>query len=394
MYTEKDLVRIAKRENNKKRNYLVINRLQGKHISVCASEAFLMFQQLADLVLAHYSEEKLLIVGFAETATAIGAAVAHWCKMPYMQTTRECVDGVQYLFFSEEHSHATEQKLVKDDMDRICKDAERIIFVEDEVTTGKTILNIVNILNDRYPMIKKYAVASLLNGMNQTSMAVYAEKGIDLHYLVKTDHAAYPDKAERFPGNGDYICCVKPEENRGCGRDGKAILQQKGHAGNDMDEFDVVTKEIVVNCHVNTRRLIQMEQYDGEIERVWKTILSNVSFDKDQSILVLGTEEFMYPALRIAQYMEQTAEHVRCHSTTRSPILVSREEDYPLHMRCELKSLYDKERKTFLYDVKKYDIVFLITDAPKAETEGLRTLLRALSMCGNETVYVVRWETE
>ena len=33
-YTEKDLVKIAKRENNPKRNYLVVDPLQGKHIPV------------------------------------------------------------------------------------------------------------------------------------------------------------------------------------------------------------------------------------------------------------------------------------------------------------------------------------------------------------------------
>ena len=38
-YTEKDLVKIAKRENNTKRNYLVVDPLQGKHIPVVPSKA-------------------------------------------------------------------------------------------------------------------------------------------------------------------------------------------------------------------------------------------------------------------------------------------------------------------------------------------------------------------
>ncbi|MCI8991573.1 MAG: hypothetical protein HFG80_02420 [Eubacterium sp.] len=373
MYTEKELVRIAKRENNKKRNYLVVNRLQGKHIPVRASKAFSMFYKLADLVSAHYAEEKLLFVGFAETATAIGAAVAHRCQAPYIQTTREILDGVHYLFFSEEHSHATEQKLVREDMDRICKDVDRIVFVEDEVTTGKTILNIVDILNAGYPMIKKYAVASLLNGMDGAALTNYAKRGIGLHYLVKTDHTAYPAAAERFEGNGNYICC--DSEKPAC-------------------DFGSTVREFAVRCHVDARRLTGMVQYDGEIEKVWKEILSKVSFCGVRDILVLGTEEFMYPALRIAQYMEKKAENVRCHSTTRSPILVSQEEDYPLHTRYEIKSLYDKGRKNFLYDIKKYNLVFLITDAPKTETKGLHSLLQALSMCGNDSVYIVRWELE
>ena len=39
MYSESELVAIARRENNSKRNYLVINRFQGKHIPVAPSKA-------------------------------------------------------------------------------------------------------------------------------------------------------------------------------------------------------------------------------------------------------------------------------------------------------------------------------------------------------------------
>ena len=114
MYSEKDLVAVGKRENNKKRNYLVINPLQGKHIPVRPGQAFELFDTLADMIRAAYGEEKLLMVGFAETATAIGAETAVRLGAKYIQTTREDIPGVTYLFFSESHSHATEQKLVKE----------------------------------------------------------------------------------------------------------------------------------------------------------------------------------------------------------------------------------------------------------------------------------------
>ena len=45
-YTEKDLVKIAKRENNTKRNYLVVDPLQGKHIPVVPSKALDLFAAL------------------------------------------------------------------------------------------------------------------------------------------------------------------------------------------------------------------------------------------------------------------------------------------------------------------------------------------------------------
>ena len=50
VYSEENLVVLAKREGNKKRKYLVVNRLQGKHIPVCPSAALEMFEALAQVL--------------------------------------------------------------------------------------------------------------------------------------------------------------------------------------------------------------------------------------------------------------------------------------------------------------------------------------------------------
>lgn len=159
--------------------------LQGKHIPVVPSKALDLFAALADTFREKYKDEKLLLVGFAETATAIGAQAAITVGADYIQTTREVIPGVNYLFFSEEHSHATEQKLVKDDIDRAAAETDRIIFIEDEVTTGKTIRNIISILDREYDVKFKYSVASLLNGMSEENLERYKRQGISLYYLVK-----------------------------------------------------------------------------------------------------------------------------------------------------------------------------------------------------------------
>lgn len=166
IYQEQDLVTVAKRENNTKRNYLIVNRRQGKHIPVCPKEALEMFSALADIVRQAYRNERLLIIGFAETATAIGAAVAVELGQYYIQTTRENVEGVDdYVYFTEAHSHATEQKVVRADVESVVcgrkntyggqtdgtvvtmeeplKPIDRIVFIEDEVTTGNTILSAI-----------------------------------------------------------------------------------------------------------------------------------------------------------------------------------------------------------------------------------------------------------
>ena len=146
-YKEEDLVVIAKRENNTKRTYLVVNKLQGKHIPVSPSKALAMFDTLADILKNRYQNEKVLFVGSSETATAIGARVANTFGGIYIQTTREKIPDVDYLFFTESHSHATEQKLVENDIKKWINEVDRIIFVEDEVTTGNTIYKLVQNLD-------------------------------------------------------------------------------------------------------------------------------------------------------------------------------------------------------------------------------------------------------
>lgn len=364
MYFEKDLVRIAKRENNTKRSYLVVNRLQGKHIPVKPSEAFAMFGELAETLKSAYEGERLLLVGFAETATAIGAAVAVELGTKYIQTTREVIEGAEYIFFSEEHSHATEQKLVKNDIDSVIEELDRIVFVEDEVTTGKTILNIIQMLEKLYPAKVQYAVASLLNGMDEAALQLYAGKGIPLHYLVKTNHEGYGALAEQFTEEGEYVAC-------------------------DVAARESV-RELCIGAARNARRLVDAKEYKEACEALWGQVAGLLEKELAGRVLVLGTEEFMYPAMYIAGRIEQMGVQAVSHATTRSPIAVSAQTDYPLHVRYELRSLYDRERVTFVYDIEAYDAVLIVTDAQGKEPEGLNSLVNAVHR-KNEKIFCIRW---
>ncbi|MEY8428034.1 phosphoribosyltransferase domain-containing protein [Lachnospiraceae bacterium 46-15] len=363
MYNEKRLVGIAKRENNIKRKYLVVNRLQGKHVPVSPKEAFQMFSALAAQVQAAYAGERLLLVGFAETATAIGAALATELDTFYIQTTREDVLGAEYLYFSESHSHATEQKLVRNELDRIIHKIDRIVFVEDEVTTGNTILKIVNLLAAEYPGKAAFAVASLLNGMQEEALAVYRQREIPVHYLVKTDHSGYTQAAENYRGDGKYFA---------------------------KDERQAAVTELRINGKMDARRCVQAREYRKACGELWTTIEKTDFFVDKRRVLVLGTEEFMYPALYAAGKMEERGIFVRCHSTTRSPIAVSSEEEYPLHRRYELESLYEIGRRTFIYELDKYDAVLILTDA-RDGGRGADTLVNALKSCGNQEIFLLRW---
>lgn len=389
MYTEKDLVRIARRKNNKKRNYLVVNQLQGKHIPVQGKTAFQMFDELANLLKKEYLNEKLLLIGFAETATAIGARVAVQLNSLYIQTTREQIPEVEYLYFSEEHSHATEQKLVKNDIDSCIEKIDRIIFVEDEVTTGNTILNIIRIIRKMYDKKVPFSVASILNGMEESALNIYEEQGIPLHYLVKTQHDKYAMMADRYQKEGTYHVLKNAEEHSDLANEeifGNRNLVSQSSTSDASQEYE----ELLLKGYLNARRLVDAGEYEKACEHLWAQLMEQEkNHFSDKNILVLGTEEFMYPAIYIAARFDEQGVNAVSHATTRSPISVFDEEEYPLHVSNEIQSLYDGSRTTYVYDVGKYNKVYIITDSKEKGLE--KDLLTVIKNAGNDNITLVRW---
>ncbi len=365
MYTEQDLIKIAKRENNKKRPYLIVNKLQAKHIPTAPSQAFKMFDALAERLEQQYAGERLLLVGFAETATAIGARLAVRLHAYYIQTTREQIPGVSYLYFTEAPSHATEQKLVKEDIDQVIDRVDRIIFAEDEVTTGNTIFGIIKILQRQYPKKAVYSVASLLNGMDLTAEQICREQKIDLAYLRKISHAGYAEAAEAYAEDGTYVL-----------PDTTAYRQVPSYR---------------IFGYQNARRLVMGDAYEQACRKLWEDMREFTEVSRGERVLVIGTEECMYPALYVGDCIERLGGIVLCHSTTRSPIAVSSNADYPLHTRYELESLYEAGRKTFIYDLAAYDSVIILTDASDENGRGAASLWHALRGCGNRNIRFFRW---
>lgn len=375
-YQNADLVRVAKRENNKKRSYLVINRLQGKHIPAKPDQALAMFRALAGKVQGYCVGERTLVIGFAETATAIGAAVAAELGAYYIQTTREDIAGAEYFYFSEAHSHAAQQRLVKGDLDRIMPKIDHVIFAEDEITTGNTILNLVNILEKEYPKQAAYAAASVLNGMDEQALELYESRNIGIYYLVKTEHQNYPQAVLQYSRKGIYR--------------NMTVEDTTGNVSERLDLKDPDIKEITADGWMDARRLVSARAYEKASMSLWSEIDRCMHKGLTGRILVLGTEEFMYPALVTADRIAQNGAQVWFHATTRSPIEVYEEEEYPLHVRYELPSLYDKFRRTFVYDLGTYDVVLIITDAHNTEREGLDALIQAAAV-NNSRIYVIRW---
>ncbi|MBR4382460.1 MAG: phosphoribosyltransferase domain-containing protein, partial [Selenomonadaceae bacterium] len=89
-FLAEDVLRVAKRFKNTRRNYLLVNPLQGKHLPTSPTIALEMMNSLGFLVAEKFSAARL-VIGFAETATAVGALVAKNISDDcfYLHTTRE-----------------------------------------------------------------------------------------------------------------------------------------------------------------------------------------------------------------------------------------------------------------------------------------------------------------
>ena len=55
-------------------------------------------------------------------------------------------------------------------------------------------------------------------------------------------------------------------------------------------------------------------------------------------------------------------------------------------------SIYDNQRKTFVYDLAAYNAVIIISDAPITSAEGKNSIYKALAHSGNQNITLVQWK--
>lgn len=366
-----DLIRIAKRENNSKRSYLYVNPIQGKHIPVSPSLSLELFEQLVQKVEKRYGDESVMIIGFAETATAIGTAIAYKAKncKYYLNTTREDISDVEYLFFTESHSHATEQRLVINGMEQCLKTIDRIVFAEDEVTTGKTIEKLIRILQEKYARNNiRFGIVSILNSMPDQRIEKLENEGIICDFL------------HRIPVQ------YRVEE-----------INNHNYEPLRMDPLmntSINVNSIHINNYWNSRIISTVDNIKSCVDSFVGNTIAEIQLNaQEQNILILGTEECMFPGMLIGSFLESKYPDkiVRFHATTRSPIEVCADEDYPLHNRMPLESIYGDGRRTFIYNLTRYDRVFIVTDAPNLNQAGLKSICASLEYYGNSRITLIRW---
>lgn len=374
VYTEKEVFRLAKRYRNVKRQYLIVDPLQGKHIPSRPTETLCMLDTLGKTLRQKYNDVGL-VIGFAETATAIGAAVSlHFPDdCVYISTTREEMSGShQFIHFTEDHSHAVDQSLCSNHLEEWIKHTDQIIIVDDELSTGKTLLNCVLQLRDysRLFQEKEIIAASIINRMSEDNINALQQKGVKCEYLVRLPQEDYSESVKDWKIEAPLDVTEVLAHN------------VEVHAVNVMEELPDIRKGVSNEVLRNGCNAIASSLLSKEI---------NQHLHEKMRILVLGTEEFMYPALVLAQKIEVQNPDVvvRFHATTRSPIGISNKQDYPIFNGFCLNSFYNKNRITYLYDLESCDMAVVFSDAPVYNEAALNELAGILERFGCKTLLFV-----
>lgn len=357
-YTKETTLRVAKRYRNAKRAYLLVNPLQAKHMPVSPTEALTMMRTLGAGLRQEFPGARL-VLGFAETATALGAAVASRLgpDCAFLTTTREAGEGPGWVRFLEEHSHAAEQKLWGGDLDALLQKTDTVLFVDDEISTGKTLRNMVAQLTRRWPALgeKTLVAASLLNRVTPEQEEALVDAGITCRCLVRLpqeDHTAQV---------ADWTVTEAPS----------AVPQNLSFRQETLPGEGLL----------DPRKTLRIGAYDRSCQAVAEAMLSHTLGPVETlgKTLVLGTEECMYPALILGEKLERLGAEVCCHATTRSPIGLCDAPGYPIRSGWKLPSFYEEERTTYVYNLREYDTVIVLSDTKKTDLRAIQALASVLT---------------
>lgn len=357
-YTKETTLRVAKRYRNAKRAYLLVNPLQAKHMPVSPTEALTMMRTLGEGLRQEFPGARL-VLGFAETATALGAAVASRLgpDCAFLTTTREAGEGPGWVRFLEEHSHAAEQKLWGGDLDALLQETDTVLFVDDEISTGKTLRNMVAQLTRRWPALgeKTLVAASLLNRVTPEQEEALADAGITCRCLVRLP------QEDRTAQVADWTVTEAPP----------AVPQNLSFRQETLPGEGLL----------DPRKTLRIGAYDSSCQAVAEAMLSRALGPVETlgKTLVLGTEECMYPALRLGERLERLGAEVCCHATTRSPIGLCDAPGYPIRSGWKLPSFYEEERTTYVYNLREYDMVIVLSDTKKTDLRAIQALASVLT---------------
>ena len=176
--------------NNANRRFLFVSKLLGRHLPTPPRRLCSAAAALASKLHATHLAKPCLFIGMAETATALGQAVfREWMRAGgrglYLDTTRRRTTGDVAFAFTEAHSHAPSHNVhlpeAENDPDGSFDSAKTLVIIDDEMTTGRTAENLVRVYERR----RKEHVAAHLAVLVRWSASQDSPSGLKTHALLE-----------------------------------------------------------------------------------------------------------------------------------------------------------------------------------------------------------------
>ncbi|UQA98000.1 phosphoribosyltransferase [Streptomyces halobius] len=332
---------------NPKRAHLLVSNVLGKHVpqrpGVVHGAGVGLGRRVREL-LGDEAAARSVVLGYAETATGLGHSVADGLALaPYLHSTRRPVAGVpQVGGFEEEHSHATSHLLLPEDRDLLAGDGP-LVLVDDEFSTGRTVLNTIKALHTQFPR-ERYVVVALVDMRSDADRTHLEEFAAELG--ARVDLVALAAGGVRLPAH------VLER-----GRELVAAHESRTVASANAPATDVVRVALdwpagLPDGGRHGFTPAHRERLEAGLPAMAARIAEHV--DGARRILVLGNEELMYTPLRLAEALDnqladttagagaaQAGEPgppadgagVYFSTTTRSPVLAVDDPGYAIRTR-------------------------------------------------------------
>ncbi|GAA3489675.1 phosphoribosyltransferase [Streptomyces cremeus] len=383
-----DLLGLALRRNPKRAHLLVSNVL-GKHVpqrpSLVHGAGVALGREVRAL-LGDAEAARAVVLGYAETATGLGHSVADGLALaPCLHSTRRPVAGVATAGgFEESHSHATSHLLLPADPELLAGDGP-LVLVDDEFSTGNTVLNTIRDLHARHPRAR-YVVVALVDMRTPADRAHLADFARETG--ARVDLVARASGTVRLPDGvlekGQRL--VAEEEARGArerhrGAGSAAPAAPAAPAARVDLGWPAGLPDGGRHGFTPGHRRTLEAALPGMAARV-----ADALGDAPGRVLVLGFEELMYAPLRIATALQEAGVDVRYSTTTRSPVLAVDDPGYAIRTRLVFPAHDDPadgpgERYAYNVAGAGFDTVLVVVDstADTAELHGPDGLLATLA---------------
>ncbi|MFK0018483.1 phosphoribosyltransferase [Streptomyces sp. NPDC090798] len=359
---------------NPRRAHLLVSNVLGKHVpqspSVVYGHGFALGRRVRELLGAE-GARAAVVLGYAETATGLGHCVADGVGLaPYLHSTRRPVPGVDTAGgFEESHSHATSHLLLPENPDLLAGPGP-LVLVDDEFSTGNTVLNTVRDLHARYPR-DRYVVVALVDMRSAADLGRLAEFATEIGARVDLVAAAtgIVNLPEGVLEKGQALVAEHETTERR-----EPAGSRREHPGATRVELGWPRGLPDGGRHGFTpgHRI----RLDAALPAMAARVADALP-DGARRVLVLGFEELMYAPLRLARELEQVVSaEVRYSTTTRSPVLALDDPGYAIRTRLVFPAHDDPDDgpgERYAYNVAGagFDAVVAVVDSA-ADTPGLR----------------------